>query len=57
MYVCLEVALRGVPMDRGVELSLEGGAHQKWVQCPNPAGNIGPASRTLTRTHARVHLL
>ena len=22
-------------------------AHQKWVQCPNPTGTIGPASRTL----------
>ena len=28
------------------------GAHQKWVQCPNPAGTIGPASRTLAHTHA-----
>ena len=28
----------------------------KWVQCPNPAGTIGPASCMLIRTHARCAL-
>ena len=27
-----------------------GGAHQKWVQCPNHADTIGPASYTLAHT-------
>ena len=30
-----------------------GGVHQKWVQCPNPAGTIGPTSRTLVHTRAK----
>ena len=31
-----------------------GGAHQKWVQCPNPAGTIDPVSRMLAHTCALV---
>ena len=36
MYVCIEVALCGDPMERGVQLGL-GKGPIKWVQCPNPA--------------------
>ena len=42
MYVCIEAVLRRVPMEKGVQHGLGGG-----VQCPNPTGTIGPASRTL----------
>ena len=52
MHVCIEVALRGITHGIGRSNCAWGGAHQKWVQCPNPAGTIGPASRTLTHTHA-----
>ena len=31
-----------------------GGDHQKWVQCPNPASTIGPASSTLARACAKT---
>ena len=41
-----------VPMELGVQLGLGDGARQKWVQYPNPAGTIGPTSRTLYQTHA-----
>ena len=51
MYVCLEVALRVVPMERGVQLGL-GEEPFKWVQCPNPTGTIGPRlARWLILTH------
>ena len=29
MYVCLEAALHGVPIERGIQLGLGGGTHQK----------------------------
>ena len=45
------VALCRVTMERGVQLDL-GEGPIKWVQCPNPAGTIGPASRTLDHTYA-----
>ena len=45
-----EFAIRGVPMGLGVQLGLGERAHQKWVQCPNPAGTIGPTSRTPAHT-------
>ena len=48
-YVCIEAALRGVPMERGFQLGLEEWSI-KWVQCPNPTGTIGPTSRTLAHT-------
>ena len=51
VYVGINVALRGVPMERGVQLGL-GEGPVKWVQCPNPAGSIGPASGTLAHTCA-----
>ena len=41
VYVPIEVALCGVPMELGVRLGLGE------VQCPNPAVTICPASRTL----------
>ena len=34
-------------MESGSPTGLGGGAHQMWVQCPNPALTIGPASHTL----------
>ena len=39
-----------LPMESGVQLGLGEGPIKKWVQCPNPAGTIGPASRTLGHT-------
>ena len=55
MYVCVKVALRGVPMGSGVQLGL-GEGPIKWVQCPNPVGTIGPTLRTLAHTCA-MHFL
>ena len=43
MYVCMEVVLRGVTMEK----AWEGEGPSKWVKCPNPAGTIGPALGTL----------
>ena len=48
MYVCIEVALRGMPMERGDQLGL--GRDPQEVQCPNPAGTNGPVSPMLTDT-------
>ena len=39
-----------LPMESGVQLGLVEGSIKKWIQCPNPAGIIGPASCTLART-------
>ena len=36
MYVCIEVALHGSAHGIGCPTGSGGGAHQKWVQCPNP---------------------
>ena len=38
-------------MESGVQLGQREGPI-KWVQCPNPAGTIGPASHTLAHTSA-----
>ena len=44
MYVVgIEVTLCGLPMEGAFNWAW-GGAHQKWVQCPNPAGTIAPAA-------------
>ena len=37
MYVCIEVALLGSAHGIKRPTGPGGGAHQKWVQCPNPA--------------------
>ena len=53
MYVCIKVALCEVPMESGAGVQLgQGEGPIKWVQCPNSAGTIGPALRTLAHTHA-----
>ena len=49
MYVCIDIALCGVLMGSGIQLGLVE-RPIKWVQCPNPAGTIGPASGTLAHT-------
>ena len=54
MYVCM---YRGCPSwsthGIGRPTGPGEGAHQKWVQCPNLAGTIGPVSCTLAHTYAR----
>ena len=53
MYVCKEVALCGNAYRIGrYKWAWGRGPSKKWVQCTNPAGAIGPASRTLTHTNA-----
>ena len=49
MYMCIEVAIRGVPLERGVQLDL-GEGPIRWVQCPNTVGTISPAAYTLAHT-------
>ena len=59
MYVCIEVALGGVPMGSGVQLGLGGWAHQKWVQCPNPGyhrSRVTHAGSYLRTQHAKRFL-
>ena len=51
IYVYVEVALHGVPMERGVQPGLGEGPIM-WVQCPNPTGTIGPVLRRLAHTYA-----
>ena len=53
MYVrvCKEV-LRNCPWNRAIQLGLGEGPIEKWDQCPNPVGIIGPASRRLAYTYA-----
>ena len=53
MFVCIEVALHRVPIEKGIQLGL-GEGPIKWVQCTNPAGTIGPASRTLAHTRSKA---
>ena len=53
-YVCIEVALRGNVHGIGRPTGPGGGDHQKWVQCPNPAGTVKTMSRTLDHTHAHT---
>ena len=36
-----------LPMESGAQPCLGLGPIKKWVQCPNPAVTIGPASRIL----------
>ena len=50
MYVSIEVALHGVPMEWGVQLGLGEGPIKKLVQCTNPAGTIGPAPFKVAHT-------
>ena len=51
MYLCIEVALHRIAHGIGKSNWAWGkGPSIKWVQCPNPAGNIGSASRTLAHT-------
>ena len=56
IYVCIEVALCGVPMEKGVQLWTWGRGPQGF-QCSNTAGTIGPTSRTLADTCAKRFLL
>ena len=49
-YVYIEVAFCGVPMISGIQLGLAEGSI-KWVQCPIPAGTVGPASPELAHAH------
>ena len=55
MYVCM---YRGCPWwsahDIGRPNGPGGGANLKWVECPDPVGTIGPASRTLAHTYLRI---
>ena len=39
-------------MESGIQLGLGGGAHQKWIQCPNPTSTIGLVSSTLAHACA-----
>ena len=54
MYVCsIEVALYGDAHGIGCSIWAKGrDPSGSWVQYPNPAGTIGPASLTLTGTSA-----
>ena len=53
MYVCIEVALRGVPMERGVQLGL-GEGPSKVGSMSQPLGTIDIVLRTQDQTHALV---
>ena len=55
LYVCIEVAFRGVPLEKGVQLA-QGGALKGDVQCPSPAGTLSPASHSLAHTCAKRFL-
>ena len=51
MYVCIDRGcLSWSSHGIGRPTVPEGGAHQKWVQCPNPAGTSGHVPRTLAHT-------
>ena len=53
-YVCIEVAFRGNANRKGLpNWALGRDPSGSWVQCPNPAETIGPASLTLTCTSAQ----
>ena len=54
MYVCIEVALRGVPMGSGVKLGPGEGPIEIVGPMSQPRGTIDTASRTLDHTHARM---
>ena len=50
MNGCIEVSLRGVPMERGVNWAWGRGPSKVGPIMPQPAGTIGPASCMLTYT-------
>ena len=55
MYVCLEVALCGVPMERGVQLGLAEGPIKSGSNVPTqPRGTTDTESRTLDHTHGHT---
>ena len=54
MCVCLEVTLRGVPMEMGVQLGLGEGPIKSESPMSQPLGTIDTASLMLDHIHAHM---